>query len=216
MTTLLNIGPAKNGTTSVFNFLGKHPEIELSITKEPLMEGYSMERPDEYYSLWRRDNKVWLDGTPGFFTKAATRFSIETAKSLKFDEIKLIYLIRPHFKYFISTMINMGTKIVMLLPEHYLYSNVLERTAKRLGKENIFVIRLDKVEEKQSEIWKFLNVDDDVYKYKLPVENESFIKDEMAYIKWSKRLAGELKYGPLSNLISEDRERLKNEWNIQI
>jgi len=214
MTTLLNIGPAKNGTTSVFNFLGKHPEIEPSIVKDPLMEGYSIERPDEYYSAWRRDNKVWLDGSPGFFT-SGLKYQPKVAAKLKFDEMKLIFLIRPHFKYFVSLMNELNSKIMMWLPEHFLYCHVLERTAKRLGKENIFVIRLDEVEEKQTELWRFLNIDED-HKCKMTLENESFIKDEMAYIKWSKRLAGELKYGPLSNLISEDRERLKNEWNIQI
>ena len=72
--TLLNIGPGKNGTSSVHAFLGLHPEIEASDPKEPQMtychkevdghidENYvpiwwapdrstfSFDRPDEYYT----------------------------------------------------------------------------------------------------------------------------------------------------------------------
>ncbi len=168
--TLLNLAPGKNGTTSVFEFLSNHPQIEASNPKEP-QSGFQREfpivtfkTPEKYYKVWEKDNDVYLDGTPGILC-STVRFSQEITKTLKFNKYKLIYILRNHLKYYTSLLYTNGIIEPLLYPEHFLYSDQLDRAEKNLGKENIFVVKLDEIEERQKEIFTFLDIDHHTFKF---------------------------------------------------
>lgn len=203
MKTLLSISPAKNGTTSMFNFLSKHPEIITTKIKEPQNSGNSWQYPDKYYSIFTAfpDNGLFLDGTPNIFFDL-DKFHFDKIKDkLIFNNFKLIYILRPYHKYFVSTVCEGET-----FSKHFLYSDQLQRTERMIGIENIYVDNLVNIENDQEKLWKFLNIKN--IKLKMSWENKTDI--DQKYIYWTKQL----KNHPIK--FDKDGQIIKEKYGIEI
>jgi len=107
-------GANRSGTTSAFNYLVKHDQINPSKKKETrffLDENYAIDNrpekayhnsPDSYYSFFESDeeDKIYFEATPDYL------YSKNTSETLKAyfadDELKLIFILRDPVTRFVS------------------------------------------------------------------------------------------------------------------
>ena len=187
MITLFNTHFSAAGSTSLHVFLDQHPQIFSSKTKEPAKsKAGALFDWDNYYNQWHpfEDGNVYLDATPHLFNKKEFGFE-EARKTLCFDRFCAICVLRNQIDYLISLTTN------PTLPERGfeplkryiygggLYAKQLDNLTDIIGRENIFIIHLKDIEEKQKDIYKFLNVDVDYY-FPFPHIN-SFLGDDLYY-----------------------------------
>jgi hypothetical protein len=173
--TYLSVGPAKNGTSSFFKMLSQHPQMYPSKYKDPCFEGYIIyEDYNKFLNLW--DFKK-ID-----YSKKHILFSGEVKRDiyLKSDYLKLpnikktkyIFILRKFIDNFISLLFHdyiLTNKIDVdyYIKKNFFYFDYLKNISKKIGKENIFFIRFDEIESKQSEIYDFLEIDNQ-YKFTYP------------------------------------------------
>jgi hypothetical protein len=234
MSTLLNLGPGKNGTTSMYTLLGNHTDIEACDPKEPQMIGcfrgrwvnkqwikvkpeYSFDDPVQYYTVWKKENFVYMDATPGMFFRKEQRPTEAQRNNLKFDRYCLLFLIRDHVKYLSSTMWSSDSTEAIDRPEMAMYSTMLNIALRWMNKKDIFVTKLEEAESRQKEIYDWLKIDN-VQKFKLKhqnsiMHNNRYGKESVKkYLKYNKLAHQELPR--LQGLIDRDKENLEREWNI--
>jgi hypothetical protein len=105
MITLLNIGPARSGTTSFYNAFANHPNFRVGSDKEPLHEGYYLYKSIEYLNHWnynninRSDNTVLLDASPRLVYLEDSKL-IKNFLKFGIDRYRHICLIRNPLSYY--------------------------------------------------------------------------------------------------------------------
>jgi hypothetical protein len=103
----LNIGPARSGTTSLYDMLGEHPQIDKGKMKEPNYNGYRIPLdPIHYLSNWdsfcyinSKEIKVLIDASPAlvYFNE---NLNLKKDLSSHISKYKFICVIRNPIKYF--------------------------------------------------------------------------------------------------------------------
>ena len=181
--TLLFLGYSRTGTQSTWRFLGEHPQIYASRIKEPLGDGGVITEMG-YLTNWigqlkEMRNNVFLDATPMWWRKREVEKII---KMSRFDQIKSLFVIRDYYSlirsrllhqlfilfkntkdensqyYFRETGHLKKGKIFELIDKGIIYG--LHHVDHLLGRENILIVNLDEIEQKQNKIYQFLGVDD--------------------------------------------------------
>jgi len=184
MKTFVNIGPSRSGTTSTYEILKQHPDVDVGLTKEPMYLGYDLV---EYLSICNLNKKVFIDGSPNLIYK-----DINIKQELKhyFNDFKFICILRnPKLyitsKFFVSYIYsNRSTEhfdLNDLIRNHkfsfkkfknniknekykwyknidiYLYSNILKRAEVQYGLNNILITSIDS-SSFIDDIFNFLNL----------------------------------------------------------
>lgn len=147
--TFLIIGTMKGGTTTLFNLLGRHPEIYMSPIKEPNFYAYRGGRPKRAhppglpYPQWIVDTPAAAEramerrvDAATFTTEAAYERLWQGAQELQRGEASVLYLYLPHVAESIAQL-NPDVKLVVVLrnPVDRAYSHFL--MARRMGREPI-------------------------------------------------------------------------------
>jgi hypothetical protein len=104
-------GTTKAATTSVYTYLGDHPEVCVSNLKEtrffldldyPLESKYRFEvAPDKYgdfFSPKSADVKLWVDATPDYLYSSGTPERINSA----LEDVRLVFLLREPISRVVS------------------------------------------------------------------------------------------------------------------
>ncbi len=104
-------GTTKAATTSVYTYLGDHPEVCISNLKEtrffldldyPLESKYRFETdPDKYgdfFSPKSTDVKLWVDATPDYLYSPGTAERIRSA----LEDVRLVFLLREPISRVVS------------------------------------------------------------------------------------------------------------------
>jgi len=149
MPTFLIIGAMKGGTTTLHRLLDQHPEIYMSLVKEPNFYAYRDGRPQRAYPPGL-PYPVWIVDTPDaaeramemrvdaatFTTMPAYERLWRDASEPQRGEASVLYLYLPHVAESIAGM-NPGMKLVAILrnPVDRAYSHYL--MARRMGREPI-------------------------------------------------------------------------------
>ena len=214
MITLLNTNFGRCGSTSLWVFFNKHPQIISSKIKEPLnIKGVKKSYfTKKYYNHWDgfQDDNIYLDGTPQLFVR-----HYDLIKSTFFDRFCSICILRNHIDYIISRMVFQDSTR-SLKEKHNLFSQDLDVLSKKIGRENIFIVDLKNIEKKQKEIYKFLNVDQTCF-FKFPYLNSSFGKKIeiirlKKYLYYKKIVLENLDI--IEPLIKKDKQQLQEKYGI--
>lgn len=181
---LLFPGMHKTGTTCLWTTLQKHPEIECSFEKEPVVNFWknsSRYEEEDYYKNWlfKEETKVIFDGsgTDAYFNKLSMLNNFE-----RIDSIKLLFTIRGlaetlvsyiYFFYWIykkykEENLYYNDHLIDLEPEYieyiiknkYFFYSRLKYLEPIIGNENICVVNTLHLNENQKDIYKFLSVDE--------------------------------------------------------
>lgn len=104
---LLIIGAMKSGTTSLHDYLSKHPDIFMSIPKEIHYYNKSSELMERAYMDYFKTNKKIRGTTPQNYTKAHHNDFQCIPEKIYRDtpDVKLIYIVRDPFERILSHVI---------------------------------------------------------------------------------------------------------------
>ena len=195
---LLLPGLHKTGTTTMWEGLDKHPQVECSLQKEPSVNFSSIPDYDEddYYMNWffKDKTRVIFDAT-GYH--GYEYFLPKIKKFKKIDEIKILFPLRSLVQLWISLIyqhyvvrlftyeLNFGSKnledhIEQLILKEDIYSNCLKSLESHVGKENILVFDLENIVNVQNGIYKFLGIDE----VKLPFVKENETSMDLDRMTW--------------------------------
>lgn len=197
---LLIIGAMKSGTTSLHDYLSKHPEIFMSNPKE--IHYYSrLNRLSliEYQSHFKSDKKI-RGTSPQSYSKTHDTDFKEVAKKIYNDtpDVKLIYIMRDPFKRLISHALenrygDPKSKINQNMKSgHYwktsLYNSHISSFLEVFKKEQIHLLTLEDLMENRlvelNKIFKFLGVSEifDSQKFDY-IKNHASTKEVPLFIK---------------------------------
>ena len=196
------IGSMKCGTTSLFNYLNKHPEICAAVTKEP--EYFSNSRPEpksieDYEKLWSFDkavHKFALEGSTGYTKYPAVPDVPRQIFELGLNP-KFIYIVRNPIDRISSHYKHMRKKNDWLLDitdEHLIntskYYCQLQRYTEFFQRKNILVLDYDKFKANPKStmitIYKFLQLNSKYLPEDYKIYNKSkdyFIFDRLFYYR---------------------------------
>lgn len=159
MQTVLIIGAMKCGTTSLFEWLSRHPKICPACVKEP--EYFSRNQDhripvDAYDDLFRSNPQttLWLEASTGY-TKYPEEQGIAERMRQVLEKPKFIYLVRnpfdrieSHFNHLQYQLNEHNTDICSgIYLDFSRYATQLAPFAKTFGKESILVIELNDLQE---------------------------------------------------------------------
>ena len=155
MITLLNTNFGRCGSTSLFSMLNNHPRITGSKIKEPVKQGW-----DGYYNQWDgfQDGHVYMDGTPRLFVKPEFEF-VSKRDTLFFTRFCAICVLRNHIDYLVSRMVFENSVRPLRDIEYDLFHQDIESLINLFGRENVFIVNLKDIGEKQNEVYDFLHID---------------------------------------------------------
>lgn len=176
-------GIYRAGSTSLWRFLKMHPEISVTIPKEYTWindlnyRGYI----SKAYNLLP-EQKVLFDGAPGLFVEPLKfKKVIENHKKIRaITKSVFIYIYRKDSFYRTMSMFNQNVKRyfrgridrpLYLNPDHTVKETgipskmiffddfkMLKQIEKEIGFENMFVVKLEEIEEKQNLLYDFLEI----------------------------------------------------------
>lgn len=197
---LLIIGAMKSGTTSLHDYLKKHPDIFMSDPKEiHYYDNLSTLSKSEYLSHFKSNKKV-IGTTPQSYTKAHHPDFKEVASKIYKDtpNVKLIYIVRDPFERVLSHVLEMkyGDSIDRYkqninIGDHWktsLYYYQISQYLKYFNKKNIYVLTLENLQKNKlkelNKLFEFLGVrkldDKGIFDY---VKNNSKFKKTPSFIK---------------------------------
>jgi len=160
-TNLFLIGAHKAGTTSLYEMLGQHHQIDAPSLKEPgffSIDGKpneaSLSEYEARYSAQPGEHTYWMDGSTSYaqtirYPETIDRISAHTGPDLRF-----IYVVRDPLDRMISAYVqlrseglndldrDLATALPRLLEPCY-YRTHYDRYAERFGAENLLVLTFD-------------------------------------------------------------------------
>lgn len=116
MISFLNVGPPRSGSTSFYNMMANHPQVNVGSLKEPLHMGYKLSDVKKYLSHWDYTNiertrpTVILDASPRLvYLKESLNIRKHLGRHI--DNFYQVCLIRDlkkyyHTRIFINYLIN--------------------------------------------------------------------------------------------------------------
>jgi len=223
--TFLSIGPAKNGTSSVFKMLSKHPRIIQSKTKEPYYSGYIINRNlKSYLNLFNfeniKDEKEYVLMTAELHTK--TYIDSDYTKIPNVSQFKFLFLVRNMFDFFLSFLLHSYHKdnlclIDLAIKRKYFYYKFLKDISNKIGRENILIMNINDVNNNQSEIYKFLNINSN-YKFELPKLNPNPYINKIPYLISRNYIKNAIndKCDLLLKLFLDEIYKIEKEFNFKI
>jgi hypothetical protein len=201
-------GYGRTGSTSLWVMLKNHPEISVSIEKEYLYDHQDLDIYLKNAFIIKKQTKVLFDGTVDF------NCFDDMDKLQELGRICCIFILRDSKERVISTLDIMnklhyrkiekrgnihnkeGTINYDIAAKNIGWYNItqydfLRKIEKLTGRDNILVMKLEEVDKKQSEIYKFLGVED--IKSKFPKKNSAVsfnpnvqqLKDKIEMMKWA-------------------------------
>jgi hypothetical protein len=220
--TYLNIGPAKNGTTSFFKMLSNHPQIHPSKVKEPGWFGYNInENYNKFLELWDFNN-INYSRNYILFTGEVMRLKYLKSDYLKLPNIKkfkFIFILRNFNDYLLSFIFHNYVLTNIIDVDWYIKKNIfyyeyLENISKKIGKENILIIHLNEIESNQTKIYDFLEIDNH-YKFKLEHINPNS-ESTVLYKKELVRYYINKKHDILSKIYLDEFYKIQEFFNIDL
>jgi len=213
------LGMSRTATMSTWNLLKNHPDISVSVPKEFIrIHSDDISNYIQKAHMNNMDVKVYLDGSPQIFTKRKKfERTILELKRQGFTEFKQLYSIRNPLDRVISVYnlnflhiirheyptermgdmpINSNLEIdrnkLMISCKYLLNEYHFLRTVERyIGKDNIFLVNIDDIGNRQKEIYNFLGVDSNVeYSFMKTNTKEEIgfhikqLKFKLELIKW--------------------------------
>lgn len=237
---LVFLGMSRTGSTSVWAFFKNHPEVSISIPKEYItLEKNDLSNYIQKAHFVNNNIEVLLDGSPNIFFKQK-RFDniLNSLKSQGIDDFKQIYLLRDPIEMLTSRVninivrytrgtidkpkfIDVNLNIIesgltdlstFVLNEY----DLLRRVEDSIGKENMFIVKLQEFESRQSEVFNFLGIDNSIT-YKFPKSNTTsslgfsikHLKAKSKAIKWINN-----NLESLQTIIKENEEKRKERYGI--
>lgn len=197
---LLIIGAMKSGTTSLHDYLSKHPEVFMSEPKEiHYYDSLNNLTKEKYLSYFKTGKKV-VGTTPQNYTKAHHKDFKNIPEKIFKDtpNVKLIYIVRDPFERIIShVMENRYGDTIERAKEnfdsgHYwktsLYYYQISQYLKFFDKKQIYILTLEDLKSNKlqelNKLFQFLGVhemrDESLFDY---VKNDAKSKDVPHFIK---------------------------------
>jgi len=195
---LVLLGHTRSGTTSIWTFFKKHPEVSVSVSKEFILENlYDLSNFVEDAFCIHNQTKVLLDGSPDLFYSDRIDLVLDSIKKYPIiNEVVLIYSIREAIEHLISVTnasirrylnghtqecnfldekMNINKEKFHFFCQKYLnhHYNYLITAEKKIGRKNLFLVNLSDFERKQLEIFNFLDISTNKI-YKFPKINTSW------------------------------------------
>lgn len=181
--TLLLFGLPKTGTTSLWAFLQKHPQIVCTNPKEPLLmhKGNYGLKKEVYLGYWAdskiKENDILVDATPDWW-----KYNPSFFKNLNIKNIYCLFVIRLPFSDWLRSYLQLFYRIAMqermnnyVSKQGFIdiqrvetkirlgYRYDLNKIENILGKNNIVIMNMSDIERDQQRIYKFLGIDTSIY-----------------------------------------------------
>lgn len=204
---LLIIGAMKCGTTSLHDYLNRHPDIFMSEPKEIHYyadENYNSKDVGWYKDFFKSDSKI-VGTTPQSYTKAHNKYYKNIPERIHKDtpDVKMIYIVRDPIKRYASHILESYhcdpihdieySKESGNFWKTSLYYYQISHYLKYFKKEQIHVLSLEELNENPlnelNKIFKFLEVEE--------VENKSlfdFVSNSAETKKIPKRIKNNILY----------------------
>lgn len=155
------IGCSKSGTTSLYRYLGQHPDIAPCVEKEPnfFASDENWERGFEWYrDLWEEAGKVFLEGTTLYTWYPLLPNAAKRMKSVeKKGDFRFIYIMRDPIPRAESHIMqsawhgHVSQREPVQNPwlmEVSRYAKQLDEYERRFGRERMFLTTLEKLRDK--------------------------------------------------------------------
>jgi len=181
--TFVFLGNGRTGTTSIWSGFRNHSQVSCSIRKERLLQippdVFDLEFYIPHNFNTTEDTKVLLDGSPGISRVHLNFFDLMKKNkhtkrvchlyTVRDDEERIdsyfINLISAYYRHMISApwWIGRGDEIIyenllMELEDELNTFKNLENVEKIIGKENMFLVRIDKFNKNMEKIQEFLGL----------------------------------------------------------
>ncbi len=226
-------GYGRTGSTSLWWMLKNHPEVAVSVEKEYLYDHPDLDNYLENGFIIKGKTKVLFDGSVDFECFDGIR------KVKELGRVCCIFVLREPRDKIVSTLdllnklhyrkikkrgtvhnrdgsINYETSAKQIALYNINQYDFLRKIEKLTGRDNILVMKLEEVDEKQSEIYKFIGVKD--MKFKFPKKNSavsfnptiSQLRDKIEIMKW----ADEFFSKTIQEISDEQTELIHARYNV--
>lgn len=178
------IGAMKCGTSSLYEYLSRHPHVEMSDPKEPSFFVHNRERSLEWYKNRFQGNAPVRGEASTHYTKYPIHKGVPERMHDLLPEAKLIYLVRPPIDRFLSHYVHNyvaegerrsieDTLYPLRDDNPYLvygkYYTQVEKYLDYYPKDKIFIIDSIKLKKRKREVlesvFDFLGLDSGLYDY---------------------------------------------------